>query len=114
MAELFDVNVPAISKHLQNVFIEGELDETSVISKMEIIASDDKNYLVKMYNFDAIIAVGYRINYIKATEFRQWTAKTLKEYITKGFALNDDTLKNGRLFGKDFFRELLFSKRDQR
>ena len=113
MAELFDVNVPAISKHLQNVFIEGELDETSVISKMEIIASDGKNHLVDMYNLDAIIAVGYRVNSIKATKFRQWTAKTLKEYITKGFALNDKMLKNGRLLGKDYFRELLFLKRDQ-
>ena len=107
MAELFDVNVPAISKHLQNIFIERELDETSVISKMEITASDGKNYLVNMYNLDAIIAVGYRVNYIKATKFRQWATKTLKEYITKGFVLNDDMLKNGRPFGKDYFKELL-------
>lgn len=107
MAELFDVNVPAISKHLQNIFIDGELDETSVISKMEITASDGKNYLVNMYNLDAIIAVGYRVNSIKATKFRQWATKTLKEYITKGFVLNDDMLKNGRPFGKDYFRELL-------
>ena len=107
MAELFDVNVPAISKHLQNIFIDGELDETSVISKMEITASDGKNYLVNMYNLDAIIAVGYRVNSIKATKFRQWATKTLKEYITKGFVLNDDMLKNGRPFGKDYFKELL-------
>ena len=99
--------------YLSNIYKEGELGQISTISKMEIIASDDKNYFVKMYNFDAIIAVGYRINYIKATKFRQWTAKTLKEYITKGFALNDNMLKNGRLFGKDYFRELLFLKRDQ-
>ena len=107
MAKLFDVNVPAISKHLQNIFIERELDETSVISKMEITASDGKNYLVNMYNLDAIIAVGYRVNSIKATKFRQWATKTLKEYITKGFVLNDDMLKNGRPFGKDYFKELL-------
>ena len=100
--------------YLFSIYKEGEPGQISTISKMEITASDGKNHLVNMYNLDAIIAVGYRINYIKATKFRQWAAKTLKEYITKGFALNDDTLKNRRLFGKDFFRELLFSKRDQR
>lgn len=107
MAELFDVNVPAISKHLKNIFNEGELSEDSVISKMEITASDGKNYLTTFYNLDAIIAVGYRVNSFKATRFRQWATKTLKEYITKGFVLNDDMLKNGRPFGKDYFKELL-------
>ena len=103
-----------IFTYLSNIYKEGEPGQISTISKMEITASDGKNHLVNMYNLDAIIAVGYRINYIKATKFRQWATKTLKEYITKGFALNDNMLKNRRLFGKDYFRELLFLKRDQR
>lgn len=107
MAELFDVNTPAISKHLSNIFDSGELDENSVISILETTASDGKSYRTKFYNLDAIIAVGYRINSKKATKFRQWATQTLREYITKGFALNDDMLKNGRAFGKDYFKELL-------
>lgn len=107
MAELFDVNTPAISKHLSNIFDSGELDENSVISILETTASDGKSYRTKFYNLDAIIAVGYRINSKKATKFRQWVTQTLREYITKGFALNDDMLKNGRAFGKDYFKELL-------
>jgi hypothetical protein len=107
MAELFDVNTPAISKHLSNIFDSGELDENSVISILETTASDGKSYRTKFYNLDAIIAVGYRINSKKATKFRQWATQTLREYITKGFALNDDMLKNGRAFSKDYFKELL-------
>lgn len=107
MAELFDVGVPAISKHLSNIFNENELVETAVISKMETTASDGKTYSTNFYNLDAIIAVGYRVNSKKATRFRQWAIAVLKEYITKGFVLNDDMLKNGKPFGKDYFRELL-------
>lgn len=107
MAELFDVNVPAISKHLSNIFDSEELLENSVISILETTANDGKIYKTKFYNLDAIIAVGYRVNSKKATKFRQWATKTLREYIIKGFALNDDMLKNGKPFGQDYFKELL-------
>ncbi len=107
IAELFGVGVPAISKHLSNIFESGELEESSVVSKMEITAEDGKNYLTKFYNLDAIISVGYRVNSLKATQFRVWATKLLKEFIVKGFALDDERLKNGRYFGKDYFQELL-------
>lgn len=113
MGELFDVQTPAISKHLKNIFAEGELDEAVVVSKMETTtlhgAMPDKTQTkeTSYYNLDAIIAVGYRVNSKKATRFRQWATQTLKEYIQKGFVLNDDLLKNGRPFGKDYFDELL-------
>lgn len=107
MAELFDVNIPAISKHLSNIFDSEELLENSVISILETTANDGKIYKTKFYNLDAIIAVGYRVNSKKATKFRQWATKTLREYIIKGFALNDDMLKNGKPFGQDYFKELL-------
>ncbi|MDG3547263.1 virulence RhuM family protein [Methanobacterium formicicum] len=114
MAELFDVNVPAISKHLKNIFSEGELVENSVVSILENTASDGKTYQTKYYDLDAIIAVGYRVNSKKATNFRIWATKTLKEYITKGFVLDDDLLKNGTRFGKDYFDELLEKIREIR
>lgn len=108
IAEVFTVGVPAISKHLSNVFDEGELEENSVVSKMEITASDEKNYSTKVYNLDAIISVGYRVNSLNATRFRKWATGILKEYLTKGFAMDDDRLKQGKsLFGKDYFDELL-------
>lgn len=107
ISNLFNVGVPAISKHLNNIFRDGELNENSVISKMETTASDGKTYAVTFYNLDAIIAVGYRINSKEATKFRIWATNTLREYIVKGFVLNDDMLKNGRQFGKDYFDELL-------
>ena len=108
MSELFGVNIPAISKHLSNIFEETELIENSVVSILEITASDSKNYKTKFYNLDAIIAVGYRVNSAKATQFRIWATQTLKEYIIKGFILDDNRLKQGQaLFGKDYFRELL-------
>lgn len=107
MAELFDVNVPAVSKHLTNIFSDGELVKDSVISILETTAADGKRYKTQYYNLDAIIAVGYRVNSVKATKFRQWATATLKEYIIKGFILNDDMLKNGKQFGKDYFDELL-------
>ncbi len=107
IANLFGVNVPAISKHLKNIFASGELREKSVISILETTAQDGKNYQVKYYNLDAIISVGYRVNSRQATQFRIWATQTLKEYIIKGFILDDDRLKNGRYFGKDYFKELL-------
>ncbi|WP_105150588.1 RhuM family protein [Streptococcus suis] len=108
MARLFDVGVPAISKHLKNIFEEGELDEHLVISKMETTASDGKNYLTSYYNLDAIISVGYRVNSQKATKFRQWATTVLREYMIKGFAMDDERLKQGEnLLEKDYFRELL-------
>ena len=107
MAKLFDVNVPAISKHLKNIFESGELDLLVVISKMETTAEDGKIYQTNFYNLDAIIAVGYRVNSKKATQFRIWATGVLREYIIKGFALDDVMLKNGRSFGQDYFKELL-------
>lgn len=107
MAELFNVAVPAISKHLKNIFESGELNESSVISKMETTAADGKSYLTSFYNLDAVIAVGYRVNSLQATQFRIWATKTLKEFIIKGFVLDDERLKQGKHFGKDYFDELL-------
>lgn len=108
MAQLFGVGVPAISKHLKNIFDEGELAADSVISKMETTAADGKNYTTTFYSLDAIIAVGYRVSSLKATRFRQWATKILNEYIKKGFAMDDERLKQGTaVFGKDYFRELL-------
>lgn len=108
MAQLFGVGIPAISKHLKNIFAEGELVADSVISKMETTAADGKNYTTTYYSLDAIIAVGYRVSSLKATRFRQWATKILNEYIKKGFAMNDERLKQGNaVFGKDYFHELL-------
>ncbi len=108
MSELFDVGVPAINKHLSNIFESNELEEHSVISILETTAADGKNYKTKFYNLDAVISVGYRVNSAKATQFRIWATKTLKEFIIKGFVLDDNRLKQGEtVFGKDYFRELL-------
>lgn len=114
MAELFDVKVPAISKHLKNIFAEGELDENMVVSKMEIttahgaIPDKTQTKYANFYNLDAIISVGYRVNSHRATKFRIWATGILKEYMQKGFALDDERLKQGKeVFGKDYFRELL-------
>lgn len=110
MSELFDVNSQAITKHIGNIFAEGELEKEATCSKMEQVQQEGKRQVRRQkdfYNLDMIIAVGYRVNSKKATRFRQWATKTLKEYITKGFVLNDDMLKNGRPFGKDYFDELL-------
>ena len=114
MAQLFGVGVPAISKHLKNIFQEGELQKEVVVSKMEITtrhgAMEGKTQTssVDFYHLDAIIAVGYRVNSLRATKFRQWATKILNEYIRKGFVLDDERLKQGTaVFGKDYFRELL-------
>lgn len=108
MAEVFDCSTDNISLHLKNIFAEGELDKNSVTEKISATATDGKNYLTQFYNLDAIISVGYRVNSRKATLFRIWATKVLKEYMTKGFAMDDDRLKQGKtVFGKDYFRELL-------
>ena len=112
MAQLFGVGVPAISKHLKNIFAEGELDPDTTISKMETVVNrgirGEVKELIDFYSLDAIIAVGYRVSSLKATRFRQWATKILNEYIKKGFAMDDERLKQGTaVFGKDYFRELL-------
>lgn len=111
MAELFDVNVPAISKHLSNIFEEGELFKEATVSKMEIVQTEGTRQvtrLIDFYNLDAIISVGYRVNSHRATQFRIWATSVLKEFIKKGFVLDDERLKQGEtVFGKDYFRELL-------
>jgi hypothetical protein len=113
IAELFGVQRPAITKHLINIFAEGELEEIKVSSILEhttkhgAIKGKTQVQQVRFYNLDAIIAVGYRVNSSKATQFRIWATKILKDYIIKGFALNDEGLKNGRFFGVDYFKELL-------
>ncbi|MDR0834502.1 MAG: virulence RhuM family protein [Candidatus Symbiothrix sp.] len=110
IAALFDVNIPAVSKHLKNIYDDEELAPDSTVSKMEIVQLEGNrqvNRSIECYNLDAIIAVGYRVNSRKATKFRQWATNTLKEYIIKGFVLNDELLKNGKKFGKDYFDELL-------
>ena len=107
MSKVFDVQVPAISKHLKNIFDEEELKKDSVVSKMEITADDGKKYNTEVYNLDAIIAVGYRVNSKKATEFRIWATKVLKEYIQKGFALNDQRFIRGNKYDAKYFDELL-------
>ncbi|HIZ44590.1 MAG TPA: virulence RhuM family protein [Firmicutes bacterium] len=110
MAELFDCSTDNISLHLKNIFREEELDEKSTTEFFSVVQKEGNRNVsrnIKCYNLDAIIAVGYRVNSKKATRFRQWATKTLKEYIIKGFVLNDDMLKNGKPFGKDYFDELL-------
>src|SRR3989339_2258560 len=115
MADLFAVGIPAINKHLKNIFETGELREDSVISILETTAADGKRYPTKFYNLDAIISVGYRVNSRQATHFRIWATQVLKEYIIKGFAMDDARLKNpGNIFGKDYFEEQLARIRDIR
>ena len=108
LAELFGVKVPAINKHLKNIFASRELVEDSVVSILETTATDGKTYQTRYYSLDAIIAVGYRVNSYQATQFRIWATKTLREFIIKGFVLDDERLKRGKqVFGKDYFDELL-------
>lgn len=116
MAELFGVSVSTISEHLKNIFDSGELQKASVTSFSGFSEKTGKRggRPLTYYSLDAIIAVGYRVNSARATRFRQWATKTLKEYVTKGFVLNDDMLKNGQPFGKDYFEELLTRIRDIR
>ena len=114
IAELFGKDKSTISRHLKNIFGEGELDRDSVVANIATTATDGKTYQTDFYSLDAILAVGYRVNSPQATRFRQWATATLKEYVTKGFVLNDDMLKNGRPFGEDYFDELLGRIRDIR
>ena len=114
MAEVFNVKRNTINYHLKNIFLEGELDEKSVIRKIRTTASDGKSYVNYFYNLDAIISVGYRVNSKNATHFRIWATGVLKEYMIKGFVLDDELLKNGSRFGKDYFDNLLERIRDIR
>ena len=110
MAELFGVEVPAINKHLSNIYETGELEEKATISILETVQQEGTRVVkrnVEFYNLDAIIAVGYRVNSHQATQFRIWATKTLREFIIKGFVLDDERLKQGKRFGKDYFEELL-------
>ncbi len=111
MGQLFGVNIPAISKHLSNIFESGELQKESTLSKLETVRKEGKRLIkreIEYYNLDAIISIGYRVNSYQATQFRIWATKTLKEFIIKGFVLDDERLKQGkRFFGKDYFDELL-------
>src|SRR3989338_4598916 len=108
IADLFNVGVPAINKHLKNIFESGELVENSVISKMEITANDGKTYKTMFYNLDAILSVGYRVNSSQATQFRMWATERLREYIIKGFTMDDERLKTPNYtFGQDYFEEQL-------
>ena len=117
MAELFGCSSDNISLHLKNIFGEGELSENSTTEFFSVVQKEgvrEVSRQIKFYNLDAIIAVGYRVNSKQATAFRIWATQTLKEYIIKGFVLNDDMLKNGRPFGKDYFDELLERIRERR
>ncbi len=111
LAALFAVNVPAVNKHLKNIFDSGELTREATVSKMEMVRAEGGREVarkVEFYNLDAIIAVGYRVNSYQATQFRIWATKTLREFIIKGFVLDDERLKEGKkVFGKDYFDELL-------
>lgn len=114
IAELFDVQRPAITKHLKNIFESSELDENSVSSILEHTANDGKTYNTKYYNLDAIISVGYRVNSKKATQFRQWATSVLKEFAIKGFVLDKKRLENGSYLGKNYFDKLLEEIREIR
>lgn len=114
MAELFNVDVRTISEHLKNIYASGELQEDSVIRKFRITASDGKNYNTLFYNLDAIISVGYRVNSTRATQFRQWATKILKEFAIKGFVLDKKRLENGSFLGEDYFEQLLAEIREIR
>lgn len=114
MSELFGVDIRTISEHIQNIFKNGELIEDSVVRKFRNTATDGKTYETQFYNLDVIISVGYRVNSEKATKFRTWATQTLRNYIVKGYAIDDVRLKNGIHFGKDYFDELLEKIREIR
>ena len=114
MATLFNVTVPTINEHLKNIFVSREVDDKSVIRKFRITASDDKQYNTKFYNLDAIISVGYRVNSIRATQFRQWATQVLREYAIKGYVLDRKRLENGAFLGEDYFERLLEEIREIR
>ncbi len=114
IAELFDVNVRTVSEHLQNIFKSDELDKKSVIRKFRTTASDGKNYNTQFYNLDAIISVGYRVNSVRATQFRQWATKVLRDFAIKGWVLDNDRLKNGAYLSEEYFDQLLAEIREIR
>ena len=114
MATLFDVGIPAISKHLKNIFEDGELMEESVISKMETTAADGKNYLTRYYNLDAVISVGYRVNSTRATQFRQWATAVLRQFAIRGYVLDKKRMENGAFLTVDYFEHLLAEIREIR
>lgn len=114
MAELFDVGIPAISKHLKNIFESQELPEKSVVSKMEITASDGKQYNTTFYNLDAIISVGYRVNSTRATQFRQWCTAILRQFAIRGYVIDKKRMENGSFIGEDYFEHLLAEIREIR
>lgn len=114
MAQLFDVGVPAISKHLKNIFENGELDEVAVISKMETTASDGKKYNTTFYNLDAVISVGYRVNSTRATQFRQWCTFVLRQFAIRGYVIDKKRMENGAFIGEDYFEHLLAEIREIR
>lgn len=114
MAQLFDVGVPAVSKHLKNIFESGELGENSVISKMETTATDGKNYNTTFYNLDAIISVGYRVNSVRATQFRQWCTFVLRQFAVRGYVIDKKRMENGSFIDVDYFEHLLAEIREIR
>jgi hypothetical protein len=114
MATLFEVTVPTINEHLKNIFAGGELDQDSAIRKFRITAADGKKYSTKLYNLDAIISVGYRVNSVRATQFRQWATHVLREFAIKGFVLDKKRLENGTFLGEDYFERLLEEIREIR
>ena len=114
MATLFDVNVRTINEHLKNIFAGSELDEDSVIRKFRITASDGKRYTTNFYNLDAIISVGYRVNSKRATQFRQWATRVLREFAIKGYVLDKKRLENGAFLGEDYYKRLLEEIREIR
>lgn len=114
MSELFDVGVPAISKHLKNIFEDGELSENSVVSKMEITAADGKNYQTLFYNLDAIISVGYRVSSTRATQFRQWATAVLRQFAIRGYVIDRKRMENGTYLNEDYFEHLLAEIREIR
>ena len=114
MAALFDVTVPTINEHLKNIFASGELAPESVIRKFRITAADGKSYATNHYNLDAIISVGYRVNSIRATQFRQWATRVLREFAIKGYVLDKKRMENGAFLGKDYFERLLEEIREIR
>lgn len=114
MAELFSVDVRTVSEHLKNIFASAELNEESVIRKFRITASDGKAYATQHYNLDAIISVGYRVNSVRATQFRQWATQVLREFAIKGFVLDKQRLENGAFLGEDYFEHLLAEIREIR
>ncbi|NCD10364.1 MAG: cell filamentation protein Fic, partial [Negativicutes bacterium] len=114
MSELFDVGIPAISKHLKNIFEDGELPEDSVVSKMEITAADGKNYQTLFYNLDAIISVGYRVSSTRATQFRQWATAVLRQFAIRGYVIDRKRMENGTYLNEDYFEHLLAEIREIR